>query len=220
MKKEEIIQEPERTQQSQGGQYVPPQQYAAPTQQKSSHGYVVVIVIAVLILGILPIIGIIFAGNIFNNFINSPKGQELVDKVIEKIDDEISTKKNKNEVVGTWDCKSFNGSTESESFRHTLTFNADGTFKYNSYAAEDEFVTGKYKSAYVPYATSEKNPQLDQYKMYSVSFSDAKKHIGDEVKDFGDMRNLTMQITKGESGRFAFTMFEEYLMYYNCYERQ
>ena len=202
------------------GQYVPPQQYAQQSQPKNSHGYVVVIVVVVLILGVLPVIGLIFAGNLFNNFINSPKGQELVDKVFEKIDDEMSSKKTKNEVVGTWDCKSFNGSTESESFRHSIIFSKDGTFRYNSYGVEDEYVTGKYKSLYVPYATSERNPQLDQYKMYSVSFSEAKKHIGDEVKDFGDMNNLTMQITNGESGRFAFTMFEGYLMYYNCYERQ
>ena len=206
--------------QNQGGQYVPPQQYAQQPQPKNSHGYVVVIVVVVLILGILPVIGLIFAGNLFNNFINSPKGQELVDKVIEKIDDEMSSKKTKNEVVGIWDCKSFNGSTESESFRHSIIFSKDGTFRYNGYGVEDEYVTGKYKSLYVPYATSERNPQLDQYKMYSVSFSEAKKHIGDEVKDFGDMNNLTMQITNGESGRFAFTMFEGYLMYYNCYERQ
>lgn len=206
--------------QNQGGQYVPPQQYAQQPQPKNSHGYVVVIVVVVLILGILPVIGLIFAGNLFNNFINSPKGQELVDKVIEKMDDEMSSKKTKNEVVGTWDCKSFNGSTESESFRHSIIFSKDGTFRYNGYGVEDEYVTGKYKSLYVPYATSERNPQLDQYKMYSVSFSEAKKHIGDEVKDFGDMNNLTMQITNGESGRFAFTMFEGYLMYYNCYERQ
>lgn len=202
------------------GQYVPPQQYAAPASQKKSNGYVVVIVVVVLILGILPLIGLIFVGNIFNNFINSPKGQELVDKVIERIDDEIPTKKDDNGVVGTWDCKSFNGSTESESFVHALTFNADGTFKYNGYASENEYVTGKYKSAYVPYVGAEKDSPINQYKMYNVSFSDAKKHIGDEVNDYGEMRDLSMQITKGESGRFAFTMFDGYLMYYNCYERK
>lgn len=189
---------PDASQQNQGGQ----QQYTQPVQpKKSSNTVLIIVVVVIVVFGVLPLIALLFLGNIVNNFLNSKGGEEFVATVISEIRNSGSGPEQ--DVSGVWNCRGEKKiSGLEEEYTSTITMDANKqTFKYGKYGdLANNSYSGKYDARQIIKSDT-------KYKYYKITFSDVDLIEDGVYKEAKGLQDLEMAIVadKGDEASIMFS---------------
>lgn len=163
-----------------------------------------------IILSVIVFLVILFIMGIgISEFVSSDEGKDFLNKFYNELDRQTSD----NYVSGTWNCKSFDGSGESDNYIVTMKLNNDYTFYWGKYNDDENYVTGTYT-----FEDLEKKNNSGDYSYYNVKL-DGDEYVVDGVKQTEEYKSeyeigITSIATKKQA---VMINPRTYNMYY-CYQ--
>lgn len=164
-----------------------------------------------IILSVIVFFVILFIMGIgISEFVNSDEGKDYLNKFYNELDRQTSD----NYVEGTWNCKSFDGSGESDNYIVTMKLNEDYTFYWGKYNDDTNYVTGTYT-----FTDLEKKNNSGDYAYYNVKLDGEDFYMDGEKQEEEYKSEYEMGITSIAGKKQAVMINpKSYNMYY-CYRK-